>query len=206
MGTGGFLHGTHEKVPVALSSLHRHPQICMAPLLSDAAAQLPREPCQVRGVGNIYFLYSSSTLCKGKDGVCVPGAAWREPRGSRAGAGVGRFRTACTPASRKSQHPLRSLAWESKAIWQALRKACRSCRRAGVKPPGSSWLPPAPKRQWWWWRWWYSRYHSGFPVAPPRARGSACIHMPSASSCLFAHTRPQHLQGDRYVINCKAAY
>jgi len=46
----------------------------------------------------------------------------------------------------------------------------------------------------------------GFLAAPLRVRGSACIRTPSASSRLFAHTHPQHAQGDWYLINCKAAY
>lgn len=72
---------TCQKVLIALPSLHRHPQIHMAPLLSDGAAEMPREPCQVGGIGNNSFLYSSSSssmLSKGKDRLCLPSAARRE--------------------------------------------------------------------------------------------------------------------------------
>lgn len=71
---------TCQKVLIDLPSLHRHPQIHMAPLLSDGAAEMPREPFQVGGIGNNSFLYSSSssTLSKGKDRLFLPSAAWRE--------------------------------------------------------------------------------------------------------------------------------
>lgn len=61
----------------------------MAPLLSDGAAQLPREPCQVGAVGNNYILHGSSMLNKEKDELCLLGATQREPGGSRTAVGGG---------------------------------------------------------------------------------------------------------------------
>lgn len=97
-----------QKVPIALPSLHRHPQIRHFQL---ELHRLPREPCQVGGVGNIHFLHSSSVSRKGKDGLCLPAAApQREGKASTRRA-------------------------------RSLGKASRSGRRAGVKPPGSTSSP-----------------------------------------------------------------
>lgn len=81
-----------------------------------------REPCQVRGAGNIYLLYSSSMSSKWKDGLCLPGAAWREPGGNRgwqcpiSTQQVGKASTRCAPSLGRKKLPrlggIISLAWE----------------------------------------------------------------------------------------------
>lgn len=138
-GLRAFCMTPARRCRFALPSLHRHPQIHMAPLLSDGAAEMPREPCQVRGIG-ISFLYSSSssTLSKGKDRLCHPSTAQRELDAARYVLGVACSHSTCTPGNGKSQLLLHCCAWESKASWQAHRKIHCSCHCAGIKPLGAS--------------------------------------------------------------------
>lgn len=134
---------------------------------------------------------STAAACwvKGRTGFASPVLHRESTEAVGQEMGVACSRTIFTPVRGKSQYTVHSLSQESKASWQALRKALGSYDCAGIKPPGSTWLQPAPKGQccWWWW-WWYARYCGGFPMALLCARTSACIHTPSASSCLFAHT------------------
>lgn len=168
VGTGGFLHGTHQKVPVALPSLRSLPQIRLAPLLSDGAAQLPRDPCQVRGVGNVYLHYSGSVLSKGKDGLCLPGTARRTPRGSRAGARGGSLPHRLHPSEREEPAPalLPHLGEQSRLAgaqgstrplsprWHKISRECPAAPSPREVVVVVVMVVVTP------------RHHSGFPVAP----------------------------------------
>lgn len=145
-GLKAFCMSSARKCWSALPPLHRCPQIHMVPQLSDGAAEMPMEPCQVGGVGNISCLYrSSSRLSKGKDRLCLPSATQRELNAVRKVLGVVCSHSTCTSVSEESQLLLHCFAWESKASWQAHRKILL-LSLWWYKTSWSIWLPPAPKR------------------------------------------------------------